>query len=292
MVDMMDAILFIDKVAYTMQRLKTFALQQPVFFAVGVIVLSILTTELPLAKLFAPFMSEHAAHYLSISLQQGLVGLGLLWILARFGWLGLSGFTPPAKWQALWLGWPLVLYTLLNATDFLGGGMTIDTSRPGVIALFTLTNLSTGWVEEIMGRGLVLVPLLLAWGQTRKGLYGAVIVSSALFGLAHLINILLGRRLPVDGMAQIVYSTFFGVIFAACMLRNQTIWPVMLLHAAFDFAGNLGEISIGGVLHEAPKAMEPTSALILGAITLPLFLYGLWILRKVNPTQYIAEHAQ
>jgi hypothetical protein len=259
-----------------LHKLKTFSLQQPVLFALGVILLSIITTELPLAKLFAPHMSEHAAHYLSITLQQGLVGLALFWVLARFDWLG----------------WPLVLYTLLNASDWIGGGLTVDTSRPGVIALFTLTNLSTGWVEEIMGRGLVLIPLLLAWGQTRKGMYGAVITSSALFGIAHIINILLGRRLLVDGLAQIVYSTFFGVIFAACLLRNQTIWPMMLLHAAFDFAGNLSEISIGGVLHTAPKAMEISSALILGAITLPLFLYGLFILRKVKLTAYVQETAQ
>lgn len=275
-----------------LHKLKTFSLQQPVLFALGVILLSILTTELPLDRLFAPHMSEHAAHYLSITLQQGLVGLALFWVLARFDWLGLAGFTPPAKWKALWLGWPLVLYTLLNASDWIGGGLTMDTSRPGVIALFTLTNLSTGWVEEIMGRGLVLIPLLLAWGQTRKGMYGAVITSSALFGIAHIINILLGRRLLVDGLAQIVYSTFFGVIFAACLLRNQTIWPMMLLHAAFDFAGNLSEISIGGVLHTAPKAMEISSALILGAITLPLFLYGLFILRKVKLTAYVQETAQ
>jgi len=110
-----------------------------------------------------------------------------------------------------------------------------------------------------------------------------VLVSSAIFGLAHLFNLALGRQTLLAGLTQVVYSFFFGVAFAACFLRNRSIWPAIVMHAAVDLGGSLLQtIAVGG---GQPAVVNGTivEAASTIAITLFLFLYGLFILRKVTP---------
>lgn len=262
-----------------MFRLKTFAMQRPLLFSMLMILLAIFLTEIPLRDLFAPYVGIQPAHYLTIILEQGIVGTLFFVLLVRFGWLNTAGFTPPSQWRTLWLGWPLLVFTLINIEE----GIVIDTSKSGLIALHMLTALSTGWVEEVLCRGVVVTTLLQKWGRSRKGIYLAVLVSSALFGLAHLGNLVFGRKPLLNSATQIVFSIFFGVIFAACVLRNRTIWPMILLHAAVDWAATLREIAVGGGLRTTAPPISPANALVSILITLPLFLYGLFILRKVEP---------
>ena len=268
-----------------MNRFKIFATQRPVLFSLLALALGTLLTEIPLKELFAPALGTQPAFYLSIIIEQGLTGLLFFWLLARFGWLDTAGFTSPSKWKALWLGWPLLLFTIINIDE----GLVVDTARPLLIILHLLTALSTGWVEEVLCRGVVVSALLQKWGQTRKGIYLSVLVSSVLFGTVHLLNFLAGRKPLLNTVAQIIFAIFFGVIFAACLLRNRAIWPMILLHAAVDWAGTLHEVTVGGGLRAVEPVMSPENAAISVLITLPLFLYGLFILRKVEPASLNLE---
>ncbi|MBN2118722.1 MAG: CPBP family intramembrane metalloprotease [Anaerolineales bacterium] len=262
-----------------MFKLKTFATQRPLMFSLLAILLGSLLTEIPIKELLAPYVGVQPAHYLTLILEQGLTG-GLFFILlARFGWLSLAGFTPPRQWRALWLGWPLLFFALINIEE----GIVIDTSKSMLITLHLLTALSTGWVEEILFRGVVVTALLKKWGRSRKGIYLAVLVSGVFFGAIHLVNFIQGRKPLLNTATQMVYALFFGVIFAACLLRNRSIWPVILLHAAVDWTGTLHEVAVGGGLRVTAPPMTLNHALVSILITLPLFLYGLYILRKVEP---------
>lgn len=269
-----------------MDKLKNFATKKPLLFSLLALVLGTLLTEIPLKDLLAPYTGFQAAHYLTLILEQSLTGLLFFWLLVRFNWLDTAGFTSPKKWKALWLGWPLLLFTLINIEE----GIIIDSSKPLLILLHLLTTLSTGWVEEVLCRGVVVTALLQKWGQTRKGIYLAVIVSSALFGAVHLMNFIAGRKPLLNTATQITFAIFFGVIFAACLLRNRTIWPMILLHAAVDWAGTLHEIAVGGELRTTVPTISSENAAISILITLPLFLYGLFILRKVEPASLNLEN--
>jgi membrane protease YdiL (CAAX protease family) len=266
-----------------MEKMKRFATDQPVLFSTLVMLASIGLTEIPLAPLFAPQMGEQAAHYMALIFKQGLVGLALFVIVARFGWMRPAGFTGPGEWKKLWLGWPLVIFCLFNAADFITGDKMIDFTRPAQIILLGLKNLSTGWFEETLGRGVMLTALMQKWGQTRRGIILAVLVSSGLFGIGHIINLITGRFPVTNYLAQMAYGTFFAIIFAACVLRNRAIWPMMLMHAAFNFAGNLQEIAVGGGLQTNVEPISAGNALVTILITLPLGLYGLYLLRNVEP---------
>src|SRR5512138_353521 len=114
-----------------MQKLKTFAFGKPVLFAVLMTLTGIFLTEIPLREALAPSIGLQTAHYVTIILEQGLTGLLFFILLTRLGWLALAGFTRPKQWRALWLGWPLLLFTLINMEE----GIVIDTTRPLMIIL-------------------------------------------------------------------------------------------------------------------------------------------------------------
>ena len=268
-----------------MERLKQFAFQRPVWFSALLILISVALTELPLEQVLATVMDERLSRYIAWATMQFTASLGLLALARYLGlWAGL-GFTTPRRWKDLWVLWPLALLTLLNASDWLAGQLVIDTSRPVHILFFALFYLSVGIFEELLGRGVVLMLMVRAWGDRPRGMYRAVLASSGLFALGHIANMLMGRYSVLAGMAQIVFSLFFAVFFAACMLRNRTIVPVMLMHAVFDFAGALEEIAVGGGLFEHTYVVTWSSALTSVLITLPLFVYGMFLLRKVQHAQ-------
>ncbi len=143
-----------------MLKLKTFAVKMPVLFSLLAILLGSLLTEIPLQKFFTEYMGAQPAFYLTLILEQGLVGAFFFFLLARFGWLNAAGFTSLRQWRALWLGWPLVLFALINVPEHI----VIDISKSILITLHLLTALSTGWVEEVLFRGTVLTTLLQKWG--------------------------------------------------------------------------------------------------------------------------------
>jgi membrane protease YdiL (CAAX protease family) len=265
--------------------LKRFAFGRPVIFSILVILAAGALTEIPLDVPLAPLVGSRAAEFWRVIIGHSVTGLLLVGLVVKLDLLKEAGFTPPSQWKALWLAWPLAVLTLLNLSSLFDGSLAIDTSRPGLILLFAVLNLTIGFCEEVMGRGVVLTVVLQRWGNTRQGIYGAVLVSSALFGAAHIFNLVVGRLPLFANMTQVVYSFVFGLVFAACFLRNGTIWPMMLVHAAIDFGGGLRHISVGGGIEAAVANNTTAEALSTLIVGLPLLLYGLFILRKAVPVE-------
>lgn len=269
--------------------IKRLILNKPVLSSILVLVAASLLTEIPLDATLRPRVGEPAAEFCKVTVGHTLTGVLLLGLLAWLGLLEMARFTPPRQWRAVWLVWPLAVMALLNFSSLLDGTLVVDTSRSGLIALFVLLNLSIGFCEEVMARGVVLSVLLRKWGHTRRGIYSAVLVSSALFGAAHIGNLVTGHLSLLANLTQIVYSVFFGTIFAACFLRNRAIWPVIAMHALVDLGGGLRHIAVGESAQAGAANNTIASALVGILITLPLFLYGLYILRKVEPLERLGD---
>jgi membrane protease YdiL (CAAX protease family) len=180
--------------------------------------------------------------------------------------------------------WPILLYSVLNGgTSPFDGTLTIDSSKPLLIILYVLLYFSVGFMEEIVFRGATLSILLNKWGKSRKQIYWVVVLSNIAFGGLHIVNLIMGRRTLLSTGAQVVYGTFFGVFFAACFLRNKSIWPVIFGHALFDLSGNFADIAVGSQTFQQIIEITPQAALITALVTLPLLIFGLVILRKVEP---------
>jgi membrane protease YdiL (CAAX protease family) len=272
--------------------LKRFAFTRPIIFSSLVILVAGVLTELPLDRVFAPWVGYPAAEFLKVIIEHTLLGLILVVLLVKMGLFKEARFTHPSQWKALWLVWPLGILTLLNLDSLISGSLVIDTSQPTLIVLYTGVAFSVGFSEEVMGRGVVLNAMLQKWGQTRRGIYLAVLVSSALFGAAHLFNLITGRLLLLANLTQIGYSFAFGVVFAACFLRNNSIWPIIILHAAVDFAGGLRHIALDGDTPIPIANNTMSDAIISLIISLPLIMYGLFILRKVTPFENLGDNIE
>ena len=272
-----------------MNKVKTLIFKYPVISAIIIMLIGAFLTEIHLEENLFSSMEEQYASYLTGVITQGGVSILMIWLLHWLGLLKQGGFTKPKEWKQLWVNWLLLVYCMLNI-DFavFDGTNPIRWNEPGLLVLFVLLFIAVGFVEEILFRGVMLPLMLRKWGSSRKGIYWTVIFSSAVFGLVHIFNLMMGRRTLMGTIPQIVYAIFFGVYFAACFLRNNSIWPVIFTHAVFDLCGNFTEIAVNsnfGVKIDATWQGFGFTALF----TLPLFIYGLILLRKVQPGQWGEE---
>ena len=91
---------------------------------------------------------------------------------------------------------------------------------------FWLLSITAGICEEILFRGF-LMWLIAQWA----GLIAAVIISSILFGCAHIYL----------GTAYVPKAALAGLILAVVVVASGSLWPAIVIHTAMDLSS--GEIS-------------------------------------------------
>ncbi len=101
-----------------------------------------------------------------------------------------------------------------------------DSSRAGAfVAFFLVVTFVAPAVEELTYRGLG-ISLLMPWG-----LVLSIVVSGLLFGAAHGLVV----ALPI--------LAFFGIVNGILRVRTDSIYPPMLLHAAFNGIALIAAVS-------------------------------------------------
>ena len=140
---------------------------------------------------------------------------------------------------------------------FLGGVRNVEASTIGLLVVgYALNSIA----EDGMFRGIV--PRVLR----SRGLLGAVVLSSLLFGLAHFGNIVSRPDQSIAITAAQALGAFTqGIGLVAVRLATDTIWPVMLVHFLGDLFGQMGGLPI--VLS---NVIESTVMLA----------FGVWIYRR------------
>jgi len=139
-------------------------------------------------------------------------------------------------------------------------------------ALFPAVN------EELLFRG-----ILFRWLEEWGGSWAALLVTSALFGCAHLLN-------PnASAIAAIGIAFEAGVMLGAAYMLTRSLWLPMGLHAAWNFAqGEVYDIPVSGMpVHGIVQAQLSGPPLLTGngfgleasviAIVVAT-LFGLWLL--------------
>lgn len=101
------------------------------------------------------------------------------------------------------------------------------------ILFFIFFTLLVGFVEESIYRGLILKTLL------PKGIKTAVITSSILFAITHVLNVLSGQD-AFQTVLQIVYALLIGTVLALLMVKNNNIIPLILFHFLHNFIQFVG----------------------------------------------------
>ena len=85
------------------------------------------------------------------------------------------------------------------------------------------------FMEEVTYRGVILEALAGFSDGSR------VLLSAILFGLSHIDNLFLPGADELGVAYQIFEAALVGILFGAVRLRMNTIWPVMAVHATYDF---------------------------------------------------------
>jgi uncharacterized protein len=234
--------------------IKAFAARSPFLFALVFFVVS-LCLSLVDAFVLPPLWGDQVV--------QSVLSIG---VLAWLGWLCLVGFNGPSRWHSLHLLWLPGLLALFYLSLFL---LTMHVSGAMVVVLAALLALLNGLSEEARFRGVVLQALL-PYGWLR-----AAALSALFFGLLHLANLLVSP--PLITLGYVVGAFLFGFGYAACRLRTNTIWPLIIFHACGDFFYPIFTDLNGGT----GPAIVSNSLFVVAQIIFWLLLagYGLFLLR-------------
>ena len=112
----------------------------------------------------------------------------------------------------------------------------------GVVTLFVFHCLFIGLFEEIAFRGFVFPLLLDKLRDKRHGAALAVISSSGIFALVHLLNLFSGAPFGATAL-QIGYTFLVGCMCNVILIATKSLLFPILIHAAFDVGGTI--VSLG-----------------------------------------------
>ena len=132
----------------------------------------------------------------------------------------------------------LVVVNNLPILSMIWGDAYLVYNAPVYILWFAAECLAIGLFEELAFRGVIFLMFAEKRHTTRKGLFWSLMLSSAVFGGVHLINLLAGGGIG-DVMLQIGYSFLIGAMCSVVLLKTRNIWLCVALHAIYDFCGTL-----------------------------------------------------
>jgi uncharacterized protein len=192
-------------------------------------------------------------------------GLFIAVVLTRLHWWRRVGFTKVRDWHALHLLIPLLLVLALPVAGLWARGLMATTAL--VLALQVGFVLIDIFMEEVTYRGVVL--------QALSGFSPIlrVTLAATLFGFSHLDNLFLPGADELGVAYQIFEAALVGVLFGAVRLRMNTIWPVMVVHAAYDL---MLVLAFG---HAYPVAPTLPGFVVDTIVNLSLAVVGLILVR-------------
>lgn len=261
-----------------LKRLRTahpilYCILSEVLFLGSMVLFSLLAT-IGLAAAGADFDTMDG--YLFGSVQEAVgLAVGLL-LLARTGRLDLLHRRGCGFLNGMLVG----MYPLFFIGYTTVGTLAFDRPDTPLLPLpriltFMLNMILVGVAEELVFRGIIAQTLLERYGTARAGVWKACLVSGALFGAAHLSN-LLGSA-PFGVLMQCVFAGSLGVLFAAIYFRTGNLWVLVFLHGAQDAASLLA----GGLygtenMSTAVSSYDSTMLLSVLVYLIPTF----FLLRK------------
>lgn len=229
-----------------------------------------LVTSLIIAVYLTAGTADYFLHFGGLgvyAVANGVLTVVLALVITGLGWWRKVGFRPVSKRGLLWL-LPMLLPVLLNFYPGLApGGL-------GAVLGFLVLALLVGFVEEATFRGLMLRAL------KRVGEWRAVVITTALFSLTHLMNMMAGEG-ALQAVLQLCYTAAIGFAFTAYALRTGAIWPLIIVHALIDFVAFLQDTAI---------AVSPVAEITLAGVVTAWFVgWGCYLMSRRQETAPAVE---
>lgn len=176
--------------------------------------------------------------------------------------------------------WLYLLPCLIVALDnfplisYINGNMHFTRTGAWDFVLFALYCLAIGLFEECVFRGVLFSVIASLFSQDKKGFFKTFVVSSAVFGLAHLFNLLSGAGIGAT-LLQVCYTTLTGGLFAFAMIKTKNVLCAAFVHGLYNFCGLLlSEQGLGSgiVFDVGTGVMMGIISVIIGVFV----LYSVW----------------
>ena len=94
---------------------------------------------------------------------------------------------------------------------------------------------SVGLYEETLFRGVLFNTLRNRFGESKRGIILAVVMSAIPFALIHFTNLMMYPNLVVTTTFQVVYVFFAGIFLASIYYITNNFWVVVFIHGVYDF---------------------------------------------------------
>jgi len=248
--------------------------KQVISFIVVLIVL-LFARELLKSQLLDNSYNDYNIHSLVGTLFNIILSVVAFMYIKKNDLFELAGLTKikPQKW---WLVlFPLLYLTALNALSMDDFGSTISMTS---IVLLIVYCISIGVSEELALRGFLQSFLIKNSKNTKSNRIKAVLIAAFIFGVLHLLKFDKGLY---GELSQVVFATFIGVCFGAVLLAIKRLYPLIIAHAIIDFAAKLDVVG-QPIKTSVAEPQTPENALLVALLVLPVFLYGLFILKKLK----------
>ena len=149
-----------------------------------------------------------------------------------------SAFKKGSFWRGIICGLPLILSQVMSLFFFFSenvGNPSVDWKPWYLIVYSVFTIVGVGIREECIYRATIQNIIAKKHVNSVKGIWLTAIISSFLFGLTHMTNILKGGN-PLSIITQSISAAFLGLLFSAIYLRSGNIWSLVFIHTLTDVA--------------------------------------------------------
>ena len=156
-------------------------------------------------------------------------------------------------------------------SSYFNGRMELIYTKPMHFILFFSYCMCIGLFEEVVFRGIIFSIIAGYFTKDRKGFLKTYVMSSVVFGLAHLFN-----GFSFGTILQVGYTILTGGLFAFCFIKTKNILCCALVHGIYNFCGLMFDKAQGlgsGVVFDVGTVV--TMAIISIAIGL-FVLYKVW----------------
>ena len=175
------------------------------------------------------------ADSLDMTVTRALGGVAFIAMLVNLGYRVLDPIKKPF-WSSMLYSLPAFAIAINNFPfSQVIKGNAILTDGWGAVALLFLECMCVGFFEESAFRGVVFLGLLRRDPHNRLWAFSSIAISSAVFGLVHLINIF--ESSPAAVLMQIGYSALIGAMCAVILMKTANLWLCVVIHGLFNFAG-------------------------------------------------------
>lgn len=261
-----------------MKFIKTMS---PFLFAFAMLFTIGLFMLIPIESLFDnKNISKFEFEYINIFIKMSLLFILCYIIIVKLGLTTITGLSSKYKWKFKYLNLiPIYLFIIGLLTV---ASKDISQIQPSNLLILLFGCLAVGFGEEFMFRGLLQSLFLKRYIKHGRGLFLGVFIPALFFGLFHLVNLINSQEvLPV--LIQVVFATFIGFFFGVLVLKTNKLIPLAITHGLINFflslqtLPSLNDTSINNASNEGIGAALGPLILFL-----PLFIIGLFIIKKMN----------